>query len=69
MSIRSNGPKRPFLDGAGPYSTGLALVRAERDDRLSTRRLLEIRGRVLDGSYNAPAMLDAIAAAMLRHRD
>ena len=45
------------------------VARAEGDESLSAERMLEIRGRVLDGSYDAPAVLDAIATSILRSRD
>ena len=47
-----------------------ALVsRAEGEDSLSAERLMELRGRVLDGSYDAPTVVQAIARALIRNHD
>ncbi|MBL8995763.1 MAG: hypothetical protein KJZ74_12375 [Gemmatimonadales bacterium] len=59
--------QRDVLD-LSPAARAL-VAQAGEEDGLSAERLLEIRGRVLDGSYDAPAVLDAIAANILRSRD
>lgn len=38
------------------------------DDSLSAERLMALRGRVLDGSYDAPVIIESIARALIRRR-
>lgn len=38
------------------------------EDSLSAERLMELRGRVLDGSYDAPVVIEAIARTLVRRR-
>jgi len=38
------------------------------DDSLSAERLMALRGRVLDGSYDAPVVIESIARTLIRRR-
>lgn len=51
-----------------PAARALA-ARVEGDDALSAERLIELRQRVLDGRYDSPAVLEAIADALVRSSD
>ena len=51
-----------------PAARALA-ARVEGDDALSAERLIELRQRVLDGRYDSPAVLEAIADALKRSSD
>ena len=59
-------PPPPHRQRDGLY---LTLARGEGDNTLTAERLLELRGRVLDGRYDSPAVLDSIALAILKSRD
>lgn len=59
--------QRDVLD-LSPVAWAL-VARGERDATLTAERLLELRGRVLDGSYDSPDVLDSIALSILRSRD
>lgn len=59
--------QRDVLD-LSPAARALA-ARVEGDDPLSAERLIELRQRVLDGRYDSPAVLEAIADALVRSRD
>lgn len=40
------------------------VARSEGEGALSAERLLELRQRILDGAYDAPVVLDAVASAL-----
>lgn len=45
------------------------VARAEDEGTLSAERVLELRQRVLDGAYDAPAILDAVASKLWQSGD
>ncbi len=45
------------------------VARAEDEGTLSAERMLQIRQRVLDGAYDSPAVLDAVAHKLRQSGD
>lgn len=65
----SSGPsrQRDVLD-LSPAARAF-VARADDESPLSAERLLEIRQRVLDGAYDSPEILDAVAAKLRQSND
>jgi anti-sigma28 factor (negative regulator of flagellin synthesis) len=59
--------QRDVLD-LSPAARAL-VARSEDEGSLSAERLLQIRQRILDGTYDSPVVLDAVAAALRSSRD
>ncbi len=45
------------------------VARTEEESSLSAERLLQIRQRILDGTYDSPVVIDAVASALRASRD
>ena len=54
--------QRDVLD-LSPAARAL-VARSDEDGSLSADRLLQIRQRILDGTYDSPVVLDAVAAGL-----
>ncbi len=54
--------QRDVLD-LSPAARAL-VARTDEEGSLPAERLLQIRQRILDGSYDAPVVLDAVASAL-----
>ncbi len=54
--------QRDVLD-LSPAARAL-VARSDGEGALSAERLLELRQRILDGAYDAPAVLDGVASAL-----
>lgn len=54
--------QRDVLD-LSPAARAL-VARSDEDGSLSAERLMQIRQRILDGSYDSPAVVDAVASAL-----
>jgi anti-sigma28 factor (negative regulator of flagellin synthesis) len=54
--------QRDVLD-LSPAARAL-VARSDEDGSLSAERLLQIRQRILDGTYDSPAVLDSVASAL-----
>ena len=44
-------------------------ARSKEDGSLSSEQLLQLRQRILDGTYDTPGVLDAVASALRKSRD
>ncbi len=54
--------QRDVLD-LSPAARAL-VARSDEDGSLSAERLMQIRQRILDGTYDSPVVLDAVASAL-----
>ena len=54
--------QRDVLD-LSPAARAL-VARSEDEGSLSAERLLQVRQRILDGTYDSPVVLDAVASAL-----
>lgn len=59
--------QRDVLD-LSPAARAL-VARSDEEGTLSAERLLQIRQRILDGTYDSPVVLDAVAAALRQSGD
>lgn len=59
--------QRDVLD-LSPAARAL-VARSEDEGSLSAERLLQVRQRILDGTYDTPVVLDAVASALRKSGD